>query len=123
MTSWPSTPRRFRSAGSARSRTSPRSSRSSPARTPATCPARSCTRPAAPSARTLGDWLASPGTGLYPPGKNAATIGLVPDLEEERELRERVRAFFAEHPPAQTSRLDFLRARFDAGLGFVHYPV
>jgi alkylation response protein AidB-like acyl-CoA dehydrogenase len=46
----------------------------------------------------------------------------VPDLEEEKELRERVRAFLAEHPPAQTSRLDFLRARFDAGLGYVHYP-
>jgi alkylation response protein AidB-like acyl-CoA dehydrogenase len=38
------------------------------------------------------------------------------------ELRERVRALVAEHPPARTSRQDFLNARFDAGLGFVHYP-
>lgn len=28
-----------------------------------------------------------------------------------------------EHPPATTPRLDFLRARFDAGLAWVHYPV
>ena len=39
------------------------------------------------------------------------------------ELRERVRAFLAEHPPAQTSRMDFLKARFNAGLGSVQYPV
>jgi alkylation response protein AidB-like acyl-CoA dehydrogenase len=38
-------------------------------------------------------------------------------------LRERVRAFLAEYPPSQTPRLDFLNARFDAGLGYVHYPV
>jgi len=40
----------------------------------------------------------------------------------EVELRERVRAFLAEHPPATTPRQDFLKARFDAGLGYVHYP-
>jgi alkylation response protein AidB-like acyl-CoA dehydrogenase len=40
----------------------------------------------------------------------------------EAEVRERVRAFLAEHPPATTTRLDFLNARFDAGLGYVHYP-
>lgn len=28
-----------------------------------------------------------------------------------------------EHPPATTERLDFLRAQFDAGLAWVHYPV
>ncbi|GAA0552253.1 acyl-CoA dehydrogenase [Saccharopolyspora spinosporotrichia] len=39
------------------------------------------------------------------------------------ELRERVRAFLAEHDPAVEDRLDFLRARFDAGLAWVHYPV
>ncbi len=43
-------------------------------------------------------------------------------LAQEAQLRERVRAFLAEHPPAQTSRKDFLDARFDAGLGYVHYP-
>jgi alkylation response protein AidB-like acyl-CoA dehydrogenase len=41
----------------------------------------------------------------------------------EAEFRERVRAFLAEHPPATTPRQDFLNARFDAGLGYVHYPV
>ncbi|MEU2687104.1 acyl-CoA dehydrogenase family protein [Streptomyces hygroscopicus] len=38
------------------------------------------------------------------------------------ELRRRVRAFLDAHPPATTDRLDFLRARFDAGLAWVHYP-
>ena len=47
----------------------------------------------------------------------------MPDLEEETALRERVRAFLAEHPPAQASRIDFLKARFNAGLGSVQYPV
>lgn len=37
-------------------------------------------------------------------------------------LLERVTEFLAEHPPAQTDRLDFLRARFAAGLAWVHYP-
>jgi len=37
-------------------------------------------------------------------------------------LRDRVRAFLAEHDPAQTPRQDFLNARFDAGLAWVHYP-
>ncbi|WP_329132045.1 acyl-CoA dehydrogenase family protein [Streptomyces sp. NBC_00670] len=38
------------------------------------------------------------------------------------ELRRRTREFLAAHPPAGTDRLDFLRARFDAGLAWVHYP-
>ncbi|MFJ4979980.1 acyl-CoA dehydrogenase family protein [Streptomyces coeruleorubidus] len=38
------------------------------------------------------------------------------------ELRRRTRDFLAAHPPASTDRLDFLRARFDAGLAWVHYP-
>ncbi|MBA6441202.1 MULTISPECIES: acyl-CoA dehydrogenase family protein [Streptomyces] len=38
------------------------------------------------------------------------------------ELRRRVRELLAAHPPATTDRLDFLRARFDAGLAWVHYP-
>ncbi|HEY2288424.1 MAG TPA: acyl-CoA dehydrogenase family protein [Streptosporangiaceae bacterium] len=37
-------------------------------------------------------------------------------------LREQVRAFLQAHDPAQTDRLEFLRARFDAGLAWVHYP-
>ncbi|MGV9993364.1 acyl-CoA dehydrogenase family protein [Streptomyces sp. NPDC003374] len=38
------------------------------------------------------------------------------------ELRRRTRELLAAHPPAATDRLDFLRARFDAGLAWVHYP-
>jgi alkylation response protein AidB-like acyl-CoA dehydrogenase len=37
-------------------------------------------------------------------------------------LRQQVRDFLAGHDPAATPRLDFLRARFDAGLAWVHYP-
>ncbi|WP_431046656.1 acyl-CoA dehydrogenase family protein [Streptomyces sp. P1-3] len=39
------------------------------------------------------------------------------------DLRRRVADLLAAHPPAATARLDFLRARFDAGLAWVHYPV
>ncbi|WP_406728732.1 acyl-CoA dehydrogenase family protein [Streptomyces sp. GD-15H] len=38
------------------------------------------------------------------------------------ELRSRARELLAAQPPAGTDRLDFLRARFDAGLAWVHYP-
>ena len=38
------------------------------------------------------------------------------------ELRDQVRSFLARHDPAVTGRLDFLRARFDAGLAWVRYP-
>jgi alkylation response protein AidB-like acyl-CoA dehydrogenase len=38
------------------------------------------------------------------------------------DLRGQVRDFLAGHDPAATDRLDFLRARFDAGLAWVHYP-
>ncbi|MFD5512583.1 acyl-CoA dehydrogenase family protein [Streptomyces sp. NPDC127051] len=34
----------------------------------------------------------------------------------------RVRDLLLAHPPADTDRADFLRARFDAGLAWVHYP-
>jgi alkylation response protein AidB-like acyl-CoA dehydrogenase len=37
-------------------------------------------------------------------------------------MRERARAFLAEHDPAQLGKQDFLNARFDAGLAWVHYP-
>jgi alkylation response protein AidB-like acyl-CoA dehydrogenase len=38
------------------------------------------------------------------------------------ELRERAREFLAANDPATMDRLDFLRARFDAGLAWVHFP-
>ena len=37
-------------------------------------------------------------------------------------IRDRVRAFLAEHDPAETGKQDFNNARFDAGLAWVHYP-
>ncbi len=38
------------------------------------------------------------------------------------DLERRVRRLLDERPPATTERLDFLRARFDAGLAWVHFP-
>jgi alkylation response protein AidB-like acyl-CoA dehydrogenase len=38
-------------------------------------------------------------------------------------LSDRVRDFLAEHDPGATDRRSFLRARFDAGLAWVHFPV
>ena len=38
------------------------------------------------------------------------------------DLRERVREFLAGHDPVTLPRLEFLGARFDAGLASVHYP-
>ncbi len=38
------------------------------------------------------------------------------------DLRAQVRAFLARHDPATADGLDFVRARFDAGLAWVHYP-
>ena len=43
-------------------------------------------------------------------------------LNTPEELRERVRAFLAEHDPHEMPSQDFLNARFDAGLAWVHYP-
>ncbi len=37
-------------------------------------------------------------------------------------LRAQVREFLAAHDPAGADQLEFLRARFDAGLAWVHYP-
>ncbi|WP_433323588.1 acyl-CoA dehydrogenase family protein [Spirillospora sp. CA-294931] len=42
-----------------------------------------------------------------------------PDAEH---LSTRVEEFLADHDPAGTEPLEFLRARFDAGLAWVHYP-
>jgi len=38
------------------------------------------------------------------------------------DLRGQVRDFVATHDPAATDQLEFLQARFDAGLAWVHYP-
>ena len=38
------------------------------------------------------------------------------------DLRGRIAAFLAEHDPSTTERLDFLRARYDAGLAWVAFP-
>ncbi|MGW3186808.1 acyl-CoA dehydrogenase family protein [Streptomyces ardesiacus] len=43
-------------------------------------------------------------------------------MTDAAELRRRTRALLDAHPPATTDRRDFLRARFDAGLAWVHYP-
>jgi alkylation response protein AidB-like acyl-CoA dehydrogenase len=37
-------------------------------------------------------------------------------------MRRRTAGLLAAHPPATTARLEFLKARFDAGLAWVHYP-
>ncbi len=56
-----------------------------------------------------------------PDGGAAASAGLTGPVSADG-LRERVRDFVAGHDPATMSRVDFLRARFDAGLAVVHYP-
>ena len=38
------------------------------------------------------------------------------------DLSAQVRDFLAGHDPAAMDRLEFLQARFDAGLAWVHYP-
>ena len=43
--------------------------------------------------------------------------------EIRADLERRVGDLLAAHPPASTGCLDFLRARFDAGLAWVHFPV
>jgi alkylation response protein AidB-like acyl-CoA dehydrogenase len=43
-------------------------------------------------------------------------------MTDAAELGRRTAALLAAHPPGTTDRLTFLRARFDAGLAWVHYP-
>ncbi|MFF3752587.1 acyl-CoA dehydrogenase family protein [Streptomyces sp. NPDC002018] len=43
-------------------------------------------------------------------------------MTDAARLRSLTRKLLDEHPPAATGRTDFLRARFDAGLAWVHYP-
>ncbi|MFD8458828.1 acyl-CoA dehydrogenase family protein [Streptomyces antimycoticus] len=50
-----------------------------------------------------------------------STTGQHPAVDAD-ELRRRVHDLLDAHPPATTAPLDFLRARFDAGLAWVHYP-
>ena len=81
-----------------------RRSRSWPARAPGSSPARSST------------WRAGRCVDRGP-GSGAAARGSADDL------REQVRDFLAAHDPAgHATGSDFLRARFDAGLAWVHYP-
>ncbi|MEV5408962.1 acyl-CoA dehydrogenase family protein [Thermopolyspora sp. NPDC052614] len=41
---------------------------------------------------------------------------------DETAIKDRVRAFLDGHDPERMERLEFLRARFDAGLAWVHFP-
>lgn len=43
-------------------------------------------------------------------------------MTDAAELRRRTARLLTEHPPATTERSAFLKARFDAGLAWVHYP-
>jgi alkylation response protein AidB-like acyl-CoA dehydrogenase len=40
-----------------------------------------------------------------------------------RQLRQQVAEFLADHDPETTERLQFLRARYDAGLAWLHFPL
>ena len=44
-------------------------------------------------------------------------------MSTDSDLRDRVRAFLADHDPAAVPPAEFNSARFDAGLAAVHYPV
>jgi alkylation response protein AidB-like acyl-CoA dehydrogenase len=46
-----------------------------------------------------------------------------PTTVDAERLRDLVRDLLERHDPAATDRLEFLRARFDAGLAWVHFPV
>lgn len=46
----------------------------------------------------------------------------VSDADARADLRRRVAAFLAEHDPASTDHMEFLRARYDAGLAWVFFP-
>ncbi|RVU17641.1 acyl-CoA dehydrogenase [Streptomyces antnestii] len=43
-------------------------------------------------------------------------------MTDAAELRRRTEELLAAHPPRSTDRSDFLKARFDAGLAWVHFP-
>ncbi|MFE0041833.1 acyl-CoA dehydrogenase family protein [Streptomyces albireticuli] len=54
------------------------------------------------------------------PGPEVGSAG--PEAVDAAGLRARTAALLAAHDPATTPRLDFLRARFDAGLAWIHFP-
>ena len=45
------------------------------------------------------------------------------DTSVVADLRRRVDDLLLQHDPSTTDRLDFLRARYDAGLAWVHFPI
>ena len=47
---------------------------------------------------------------------------MLTEADQAAGLRRQVREFLAGHDPAAMPPLEFLRARFDAGLAWVHYP-
>ena len=47
---------------------------------------------------------------------------MLTEADQAAGLRRQVREFLAGHDPAAMPSLEFLRARFDAGLAWVHYP-
>jgi alkylation response protein AidB-like acyl-CoA dehydrogenase len=61
------------------------------------------------------------GTGLSGTGLSGTGLSDT-GLSDTEGVRQRVREFLAGHDPAAMPRLEFLRARFDAGLAAVHYP-
>src|SRR3954453_13358283 len=50
------------------------------------------------------------------------SVRLMTDATDAADVRARLRDLLAAHDPAATQPLEFLRARFDAGLAWVHYP-
>jgi alkylation response protein AidB-like acyl-CoA dehydrogenase len=70
-----------------------------------------------PGTGTAGTDTGTAGTATAGTGAGTGTGPVTAD-----DLRGQVRDFLATHDPAETGRLDFLRARFDAGLAAVHYP-
>jgi alkylation response protein AidB-like acyl-CoA dehydrogenase len=56
----------------------------------------------------------------YGPDMTDAAADVAVDVVE---VRARVRDLLAAHDPASTPPIDFLRARYDAGLAWVHYPI
>jgi len=55
-------------------------------------------------------------------GDGPGGSGPAPGTDDAGALRQQVRDFLAGHDPAGMDRPGFLRARFDAGLAWVHYP-